>query len=93
MLSFSIAEDELRKLSALATWSGTTRPGTISSRSTGLRTESSFEKFKTRYGADRVTSDVIEAAYDSVLPLGASRPRGRVRRGRPTCSRRSGARA
>ncbi len=66
VLSFSIAEDELRKLPLrdmvgdYAAWDyfqSIDRP----------ENREFVEKFKTMYGADRVTSDVMEAAYCSVL--------------------------
>ena len=77
VLSFSIAEDELRKLPLrdmvgdYAAWDyfqSIDRP----------ENREFVRRFKASYGADRVTSDVIEAAYNSVLPVGASRRRGRV---------------
>ncbi len=66
VLSFSIAEDELRKLPVrdmvgdYAAWDyfqSIDRP----------ENREFVRKFKARYGSDRVTSDVIEAAYNSVL--------------------------
>ncbi|MHC5540171.1 urea ABC transporter substrate-binding protein [Singulisphaera rosea] len=66
VISFSIAEDELRKLSAkdmvgnYAAWNyfqSIDRPENISF----------VKRFKARWGQDRVTSDVITAAYNSVL--------------------------
>ena len=65
MLSFSIAEDELRKLPLrdmvgdYAAWDyfqSIDRP----------ENREFVQRFKAIYGADRVTSDVIEAAYYSV---------------------------
>ena len=80
-MSFSIAEDELRQ----AAGAGHGRR----LRGVGLlpvvdRPENRefVRKFKARYGSDRVTSDVIEAAYNSVLAVGAGRRRGRDRRSR-----------
>lgn len=65
VVSFSIAEDELRMLplSAMvgdyAAWDYF--------QSIGRRENKEFvERFQQKYGADRVTSDVIEAAYNSV---------------------------
>ena len=66
VLSFSIAEDELRKLPVgdmvgdYAAWDyfqSIDRP----------ENREFIRKFQARYGKDRVTSDVIEAAYNSVL--------------------------
>src|SRR4029077_13233794 len=66
VLSFSIAEDELRKLPLremvgdYAAWDyfqSIDRP----------EKRKVVRIFKARYGSDRVTSDVIEAAYNSVL--------------------------
>jgi urea transport system substrate-binding protein len=65
VLSFSIAEDELRKLPLremvgdYAAWDyfqSIDRP----------ENREFVQRFKASYGADRVTSDVIEAAYNSV---------------------------
>ena len=65
VLSFSIAEDELRKLPLrdmvgdYAAWDyfqSIDRP----------ENREFVREFKAKYGADRVTSDVIEAAYNSV---------------------------
>jgi urea transport system substrate-binding protein len=65
VLSFSIAEDELRKLPVpamvgdYAAWDyfqGVGRP----------ENREFVQRFQARYGRDRVTSDVIEAAYNSV---------------------------
>ena len=65
VLSFSIAEDELRKLPVpamvgdFAAWDyfqSIDRP----------ENHAFVQRFQARYGADRVTSDVIEAAYNSV---------------------------
>ncbi len=65
VFSFSIGEDELRKLSAkelagnYATWNYF--------QSVDRKENQDFvRKFKDRYGEDRVTSDVIVAAYNSV---------------------------
>ena len=65
VISFSIAEDELRKLPG-GTWSATTRPGTTSRAIDRAENREFVRKFKARYGADRVTSDAIVAAYNSV---------------------------
>ena len=64
------------------TWSATTRPGTTSSRSTGPRTGNSSRDSRQCYGSDRVTSDVIEAAYNSVHLWAQAVARGRVGRRR-----------
>jgi urea transport system substrate-binding protein len=65
VLSFSIAEDELRKLEVrnmvgdYAAWDYFQSLGNPENRTF-------VAKFKARYGNDRVTSDVITAAYNSV---------------------------
>jgi urea transport system substrate-binding protein len=65
VISFSIAEDELRKLPLpamigdYAAWDYF--------QSIDRRENKEFvQRFRRKYGADRVTSDVIEAAYNSV---------------------------
>jgi urea transport system substrate-binding protein len=65
VISFSIAEDELRKLPLqemigdYAAWDYF--------QSINRRENKEFiQRFKRKYGTDRVTSDVIEAAYNSV---------------------------
>ena len=66
VLSFSIAEDELRKLPLgemvgdYSAWDYFQSLGRPENREF-------VRKFQARYGSDRVTSDVIEAAYNSVL--------------------------
>ena len=65
VISFSIAEDELRHLPVrdmvgdYATWDYFQSLDSEANRQF-------VRKFKARYGEDRVTSDVIEAAYNSV---------------------------
>jgi urea transport system substrate-binding protein len=65
VISFSIAEEELRHLPVrdmvgdYAAWDYFQSLDTQANREF-------VAKFKARYGGDRVTSDVIEAAYDSV---------------------------
>jgi urea transport system substrate-binding protein len=66
VLTFSIAEDELRKLPVpdmvgdYAAWDYFQSIDRDENRSF-------IRKFRAEYGADRVTSDVIEASYNSVL--------------------------
>ena len=65
VIAFGIAEDELRKLPAremvgdYAAWNYFQSVDTEANREF-------VRKFKARYGGDRVTSDVIAAAYNSV---------------------------
>jgi urea transport system substrate-binding protein len=66
VISFSIAEDELRKLSRKDMVGNYAAWNYFQSID---RTENIefVNRFKARYGADRVTSDVIDAAYNSVM--------------------------
>ncbi len=66
VLSFSIAEDELRKL-PLPLMVGDYAAWDYFQSIDGVENRKFVEKFKKKYGADRVTSDVIVAAYNSVL--------------------------
>ena len=66
VISFSIAEDELRQPAGARHGRRLRRVELLPERSTARRTASSSRKFKARYGSDRVTSDVIAAAYNSV---------------------------
>ena len=52
--------------SASTTSSASRWPGTTTRPSTPRRTRSSSQAFKTEYGADKVTSDPMEAAYTSL---------------------------
>ena len=63
--SFSIAEDELRKLPVRA-MVGDYAAWNYFQTSTGQENREFVRKFQARYGSDRVTSDVIVAAYNSV---------------------------
>ena len=66
VLSFSIAEDELRKL-PLASMVGDYAAWNYF-QSIGRQENQDFiRKFQKKYGAERVTSDAIVAAYNSVL--------------------------
>jgi urea transport system substrate-binding protein len=65
VVSFSIAEDELRKL-PLQTMVGDYAAWDYFQSIDRPENRAFVQRFKTLYGADRVTSDVIEAAYNSV---------------------------
>lgn len=65
VVSFSIAEDELRKLSA-ADLTGNYSTWDYFQSIDRTENRAYVERFRARYGADRVTSDVITAAYNSV---------------------------
>ena len=65
VLSFSIAEDELRKLPVRA-MAGDYAAWDYFQTIDRSENREFVRRFQTRYGADRVTSDVIEAAYNSV---------------------------
>ena len=78
VLSFSIAEDELRKL-PLQAMVGDYAAWNYFQSIDRHENRAFVRRFKAKYGADRVTSDVIEAAYNSVLLVGAGRQRGRDR--------------
>jgi urea transport system substrate-binding protein len=65
VISFSVAEDELRHLPARDMIGDYAAWGYFQSIDTEENREF-VRKFKARYGRDRVTSDVIAAAYDSV---------------------------
>jgi urea transport system substrate-binding protein len=65
VLSFSIAEDELRKL-PLRTMVGDYAAWDYFQSIDRSENREFVQKFKLTYGPDRVTSDVIEAAYCSV---------------------------
>jgi urea transport system substrate-binding protein len=66
VLSFSIAEDELRKL-PLREMVGNYAAWDYFQSIDRAENREFVRKFRVKYGADRVTSDVIEAAYNSVL--------------------------
>lgn len=66
VISFSIAEDELRGLPA-ADMAGDYCVWSYFQSLPSPENKDFVARFKARYGADRVTSDVIEAAYFSVL--------------------------
>ena len=76
VISFSIAEDELRKL-PVRDMVGDYAAWDYFQWIDGPENREFVRKFKARYGSDRVTSDVIEAAYNSVLLWVAGRRRGR----------------
>jgi len=65
VLSFCIAEDELRKL-PLRAMVGDYAAWNYFQSIDRPENREFIRRFQTRYGADRVTSDVIVAAYDSV---------------------------
>ncbi len=65
VLSFSIAEDELRKL-PLREMVGDYAAWDYFQSIDRAENREFVRKFQARYGVDRVTSDVIEAAYNSV---------------------------
>ncbi len=65
VLSFSIAEDELRKL-PVRTMVGDYAAWDYFQTIDRSENRAFVRRFQARYGADRVTSDVIEAAYNSV---------------------------
>ena len=65
VISFSIAEDELRKL-PLSTMVGDYAAWDYFQSIDRRENKEFIKRFQQRYGADRVTSDVIEAAYNSV---------------------------
>jgi urea transport system substrate-binding protein len=65
VVSFSIAEDELRKL-PLSTMVGDYAAWDYFQSIDRSENKKFVERFKKAYGAQRVTSDVIEAAYNSV---------------------------
>ena len=65
VLSFSIAEDELRKL-PLRAMVGDYAAWDYFQSIDRPENREFIRRFQARYGADRVTSDVIEAAYNSV---------------------------
>ncbi len=65
VLSFSIAEDELRKLPVRAMVGDYAAWDYFQSIDRSENREF-VRRFQARYGSDRVTSDVIEAAYNSV---------------------------
>ena len=65
VLSFSIAEDELRKL-PLKAMVGDYAAWDYFQSIDRPENRAFVQRFKALYGADRVTSDVIEAAYNSV---------------------------
>ena len=65
VVSFSIAEDELRKL-PLSTMIGDYSAWDYFQSIDRHENKEFIKRFRKRYGADRVTSDVIEAAYNSV---------------------------
>jgi urea transport system substrate-binding protein len=66
VLSFSIAEDELRKL-PLSVMVGDYAAWNYFQSIDREENREFVRKFQKRYGAERVTSDVIVAAYNSVL--------------------------
>ena len=65
VLSFSIAEDELRKL-PLPAMVGDYAAWDYFQSIDRPENHAFVQRFQARFGADRVTSDVIEAAYNSV---------------------------
>ena len=65
VLSFSIAKDELPNF-RFQPWLAISRHGTTSSRSTDQKITRFVQRFQARFDSDRVTSDVIETAYNSV---------------------------
>jgi urea transport system substrate-binding protein len=65
VMSFSIAEDELRKL-PVAAMVGDYAAWDYFQSIDRPENREFVDRFKTLYGPDRVTSDVIEAAYNSV---------------------------
>ncbi len=65
VVSFSIAEDELRTL-PLPAMVGDYAAWDYFQSIERRENKEFVERFKKKYGADRVTSDVIEAAYNSV---------------------------
>jgi urea transport system substrate-binding protein len=65
VVSFSIAEDELRKL-PLSTMVGDYAAWDYFQSIPGTENKKFVERFQRKYGPSRVTSDVIEAAYNSV---------------------------
>lgn len=65
VISFSIAEDELRKL-PLPVMVGDYAAWDYFQSIDRLENKEFVQRFRRKYGADRVTSDVIEAAYNSV---------------------------
>ena len=65
VISFSIAEDELREL-PLSTMVGDYAAWDYFQSIDRRENKEFIKRFQRRYGADRVTSDAIEAAYNSV---------------------------
>lgn len=65
VISFSIAEDELRKMTPDDT-TGHYAAWNYFQTIDRAKNEAFVQRFKAKYGADRVTSDVITAAYNSV---------------------------
>ena len=65
VLSFSIAEDELREL-PLAAMVGNYAAWDYFQTIDRPENQEFVERFRRKYGTDRVTSDTIEAAYNSV---------------------------
>jgi urea transport system substrate-binding protein len=65
VVSFSIAEDELREL-PLSTMVGDYASWDYFQSIERPENQEFVKRFKEKFGADRVTSDVIEAAYNSV---------------------------
>jgi urea ABC transporter urea binding protein len=65
VISFSIAEDELRKL-PLPVMVGDYAAWDYFQSIDRHENKEFIQRFRRKYGADRVTSDVIEAAYNSV---------------------------
>ncbi len=65
VVSFSIAEDELREL-PLSTMIGDYASWDYFQSIDRVENKEFVKRFQKEYGADRVTSDVIEAAYNSV---------------------------
>jgi urea transport system substrate-binding protein len=65
VLSFSIAEDELRKL-PVAAMVGDYAAWDYFQSIDSPKNHEFVQRFQARYGRERVTSDVIEAAYNSV---------------------------
>ena len=65
VISFSIAEDELRKL-PITTMVGDYAAWDYFQAIKRTENQDFVRRFQAKYGAERVTSDVIEAAYNSV---------------------------
>ena len=79
VISFSIAEDELRKL-PLPVMIGDYSAWDYFQSIDRHENKEFVQRFRRRFGADRVTSDVIEASYNSVWLWARAVYEGRDRR-------------